>query len=124
MDLKCEFSNCASTFFWSGRGRKPHYCHPHRIQLNRQNAREWHRAHYRSKASREAIPLSEQIVRPLQSHRFDGPGLFEPLDLLFNRAITVKSHTLGMPKDFIKNFWIHGQAGQQFMKSFLTPDRI
>lgn len=126
MDLKCEYLGCESIYCWTGRGRHPHYCIPHRIQLNRKRAIEWHKSHYRSKSIRLSTQQSqvdpESIVRPLVSHKFSGPGLFEPLPTLLNRALTVKAHTLDMPKSFVEKSWIYGQAGQQFMKSFLHPE--
>jgi len=123
MDLQCEFKDCTTTFHFSGHGRVPHFCHNHRKQINRENAARWHREHYRQKFDTGLDYSRESTIRPIgQSFRFTGPGLFEPLDELFNRAIRVKAHTLNLPTDYIRNFWIHGQAGQQFVKSFLHPD--
>jgi len=128
MDLKCEFPECGKIFYWSGIGRISHYCIPHRKQINRQKANAWHKTHYRKNALQATTspnnPIDpESIIRPLVSHKFSGPGLFEPLPDLFNHAITVKARTLNLPKDYVRNFWIFGQAGQQFMRSFLHPDR-
>ena len=127
MDIKCDYPNCNSTFYFSGHGRVPHLCHSHRQQINRENAARWHREHYRSHRhlTTPSTPPTdpESIVRPKSSHLYSGPGLFEPLPDLFNHAITVKARTLNLPKDYVRNFWIFGQAGQQFMRSFLHPDR-
>lgn len=124
MDLKCEYPCCNTTFFWSGRGRRSRYCIPHRKKINQQQAIAWNKVHYRSKSNNISQSDPEAIVRPLVSHKFIGPGLFEHLNDLINRALIVKSHALGMPKSFMIEKWLPGQAGQQFVKSFMHPGML
>jgi hypothetical protein len=81
----------------------------------------WHKNHCKSNQENIALPDPETVVRPLESHRFLGPGLFEPLEKLIDRALIVKSHTLGMSKSWMINNWLPGQAGQQFVRSFMNP---
>jgi len=123
MDLKCSHPNCSETFYWSGRGRKPHLCIPHRIELNRQHSLTWHKTHYRQAGATLQSPDPESIKRPLKSHLFSGPGLFEQTETLFNHALFAKARSLNRPVDYVRNEWIRGQAGREFMQSFMHPDR-
>jgi len=126
MEIKCEYPNCSVIFHFSGHGRQPHFCHPHRIQINREKAAQWHRDHYqeRHKRSISINPTTdpEAIIRPLISYKFDGPGLFESTEELFNKALDWKARTLNQSLEYVKTQWIHGQAGREFMQSFMHPD--
>jgi len=113
MDFQCTHPNCSNTFYWSGRGVQSKLCPTHRKERDKARLKVYSKEH-------KLIP-PEEIVRPPVSHLFSGPGLFEQLPELINRAITVKSHTLNMPKSWVINNWLHGQAGQQFVKSFMHP---
>ena len=119
MDLRCDYPGCGSNFYWSGRGQKPHYCITHRKLHNRELLKTLYKTRKQESLS---TPDPESIIRPRESHLFSGPGLFESLPELFDRVVAQKSHELGMPKSYIINSWIHGQAGRQTMRSFLRPD--
>jgi len=125
MDLKCSYPDCNSTFHFSGRGRVPHYCIPHRVQINREKAAGWHRAHYklcRDRLAASNLPIDpEATIRPLKSHLFLGPGLFESTETLFNHALFVKARSLNQPIDYVRTQWINGQAGREFLRSFMNP---
>ena len=125
MELKCEHEYCQQTFYWSGRGKRPHLCIPHRIELNRQKSIIWHHTHYRQAGATLSpeSPDPESIKRPLKSHLFSGPGLFEQTETLFNHALFAKARSLNKPIDYVRKEWIYGQAGREFMKSFLHPDQ-
>jgi len=125
MEIKCEFKDCQESFYFSGRGRVPHYCHTHREQINRERAAVWHREHYLERKRRRLSPETstdpEAIVRSYRSHLFAGPGLFESTETLFNHAIFAKARSLNQPIDYVRTQWINGQAGREFLRSFMNP---
>jgi len=121
MEFKCSRPGCNLTYQWSGHGRASVLCPACRKERDKIRIAEYTKMKKKEKLDMLINNPNETIIRPLESYRFAGPGLFEPITKLINRAIAAKSHALGMSKSWIINNWLPGQAGQQFVRSFMRP---